>query len=69
VFGNKYISFSSSEHSDAARISDRDVIDVSSVTSEFNTLFETVTEITEQVDPIKLNQTLSATSTTLQVLP
>lgn len=36
------------------------MIDVASVTTEFNTVFETVTEIAEQVDPIKLNQTLSA---------
>ncbi|WP_286085586.1 MCE family protein, partial [Mycolicibacterium porcinum] len=34
-------------------------IDVTAVTTEFNTLFETITAITEQVDPIKLNQTLS----------
>jgi hypothetical protein len=41
------------------------VIDVSAVTTEFNTLFETVTSIAQQVDPIKLNQTLAATAEAL----
>ena len=35
------------------------------MTTEFNTLFETVTSIAEQVDPIKLNQTLAATAEAL----
>ena len=35
------------------------------MTTEFNTLFETVTEIAEQVDPIKSNQTLTATAEAL----
>ena len=51
VFGNKYVSFSSPENPAAQRISDGDVIDVSSVTTEFNTLFETVTAIAEKLDP------------------
>jgi phospholipid/cholesterol/gamma-HCH transport system substrate-binding protein len=41
------------------------VIRASSVTTEFNTLFETVTAIAEQVDPIKLNATLTATAEAL----
>jgi len=65
VFGNKYISFSSPETPATQRISSQDLVDVSSVTTEFNTLFETVTAIAEQVDPIKLNQTLTATADTL----
>jgi phospholipid/cholesterol/gamma-HCH transport system substrate-binding protein len=65
VFGNKYISFSSPEHPSAQRISAHAVIDASSVTIEFNTLFETVTSIAEQVDPIKVNQTLTATAEAL----
>jgi len=60
VFGNKYISFSSPENPSPQRISSHDVIDASRVSTEFNTLFETVTAIAEQVDPIKLNQTLAA---------
>jgi phospholipid/cholesterol/gamma-HCH transport system substrate-binding protein len=65
VFGNKYISFSSPKNPSPQRISSHDVIDASSVTTEFNTLFETVTSIAEQVDPIKLNQTLAATAEAL----
>ena len=65
VFGNKYISFSSPENPSAQRISAHDVIDASAVTTEFNTLFETVTSIAEQVDPIKVNQTLTATAEAL----
>ena len=65
VFGNKYISFSSPKEPSPQRISASDVIDASAVTTEFNTLFETVTSIAEQVDPVKLNQTLSATAEAL----
>ncbi len=65
VFGNKYVSFSSPENPSAQRISASGVIDVSSVTTEFNTLFETVTSIAEEVDPVKLNQTLTATAEAL----
>jgi phospholipid/cholesterol/gamma-HCH transport system substrate-binding protein len=65
VFGNKYVSFSSPEDPSAERISSGDEIHVTSVTTEFNTLFETVTEIAEKVDPVKLNQTLTATATAL----
>jgi phospholipid/cholesterol/gamma-HCH transport system substrate-binding protein len=65
VFGNKYISFSSPESPSAQRISSHAPIDSSAVTTEFNTLFETVTAIAEQVDPIKVNQTLTATAEAL----
>jgi phospholipid/cholesterol/gamma-HCH transport system substrate-binding protein len=65
VFGNKYISFSSPKNPSPQRISSHDVIDAASVTTEFNTLFETVTSIAERVDPIKLNQTLAATAEAL----
>jgi phospholipid/cholesterol/gamma-HCH transport system substrate-binding protein len=65
VFGNKYISFSSPENPSAQHVSANGVIDASAVTTEFNTLFETVTSIAEQVDPIKVNQTLTATAEAL----
>ena len=65
VFGNKYISFTSPKHPFLQRISTGDVIDASAVTTEFNTLFETVTSIAEQVDSIRLNQTLAATAEAL----
>jgi phospholipid/cholesterol/gamma-HCH transport system substrate-binding protein len=45
VFGSKYISFSSPKNPAPQRISPHDVIDASAVTTEFNTMFETVTSI------------------------
>lgn len=68
VFGNKYISFTSPEHPSTDRANSATVIDASGVTTEFNTLFETITSISEQVDPIKLNQTLTATAQALDGL-
>ncbi|MCZ8382590.1 MCE family protein [Mycobacterium sp. CPCC 205372] len=68
VFGNKYVSFSTPENPSKQRISSSDVIDVTKVTTEFNTLFETVVDVAQQVDPIKLNQTLTAAAEALQGL-
>jgi phospholipid/cholesterol/gamma-HCH transport system substrate-binding protein len=68
VFGNKYVAFRSPEKPSAQRVSTTTPIDVSAVTTEFSTLFETITAISEQVDPIKLNQTLSATAQALSGL-
>jgi phospholipid/cholesterol/gamma-HCH transport system substrate-binding protein len=68
VFGNKYISFTSPKDPTPQRITTKDVIDVTSVTTEFNTLFETVVDVSSQVDPVKLNQTLSATAEALNGL-
>ncbi|MGZ4526554.1 MAG: MCE family protein [Mycobacterium sp.] len=60
VFGNKYVSLTSPKKPTPQRITSQHVIDASSVTTEFNTLFETLTSITEKVDPVKLNLTLAA---------
>lgn len=68
VFGNKYISLSSPKDPSPKRITSSDVIDVTNVTTEFNTLFETVTQIAEKVDPVKLNMTLTATADALSGL-
>jgi len=68
VFGSKYVSFTSPSSPVSQRISPRDVIDVASVTTEDNTLFETITSISQQVDPVKLNQTLTATAQALDGL-
>jgi phospholipid/cholesterol/gamma-HCH transport system substrate-binding protein len=68
LFGNKYVSLTSPESPQPQRISSRDVIDVRSVTTEFNTLFETITSIAEKVDPIELNATLSALAQALDGL-
>ena len=68
VFGNKYVSFTSPKNPTPQRISSKDTIDVSGVTTEFNTLFETVVSISEKVDPVKLNETLAATAQALDGL-
>jgi phospholipid/cholesterol/gamma-HCH transport system substrate-binding protein len=68
VFGNKYVSFRSPANPSPQRISSADVIEVSHVTTEFNTLFETLTSISEKVDPVKLNLTLSAAAEALNGL-
>ncbi|KUI01826.1 MCE family protein [Mycobacterium sp. IS-3022] len=65
AFGNKYVSFSSPEDPLPQRVSSDDVIDATHVTTEMNTLFETVMNLTEHVDPVKLNQTLTATAQAL----
>ncbi|BBY63752.1 Mce family protein Mce2A [Mycolicibacterium helvum] len=65
VFGNKYVSFTSPKDPVKTRISSADVIKASGVTTEFNTLFETLTSISEKVDPVKLNLTLSAAAEAL----
>lgn len=65
IFGNKYVSLFSPTKPSPARISSSDVIDARSVTTEFNTLFETVTGLAEKIDPVKLNLTLSATAEAL----
>ena len=65
IFGNKYVSLSSPANPVSKRISSSDVIDARSVTTEFNTLFETVTGLAEKIDPVKLNLTLSATAEAL----
>ena len=68
LFGNKYVSLTSPESPQRQRITPHDVIDVRSVTTEFNTLFETITSIAEKVDPIELNATLSAVAQALDGL-
>ncbi|MBU8810943.1 MCE family protein [Mycolicibacterium goodii] len=65
VFGNKYVALRSPEHPSAQPVSTSTPIDATGVTTEFNTLFETIMRITEQVDPIALNQTLSAAAQAL----
>ena len=68
LFGNKYVSLISPKNPQSRPISPNDVIDVDSVTTEFNTLFETITSLSEKVDPIELNATLSALAQSLDGL-
>ena len=68
VFGNKYVSLTSPKSPTPQRITPQHVIDARSVTTEFNTLFETLTSIAEKVDPVKLNLTLAAAAEALNGL-
>ncbi|BBX86400.1 MCE family protein [Mycolicibacterium aubagnense] len=68
VFGNKYISMTSPPNPTPQRLRAGDTVNAVSVTTEFNTLFETITAISQQVDPVKLNQTLTAAAEALDGL-
>ena len=68
VFGNKYVAFESPKTPSPQPISPGDVVDVAAVTTEFNSLFETVLSVSEKVDPIKLNETLTAAAEALDGL-
>src|ERR1700744_2376298 len=68
VFGEKYVSFSAPENPLPQRITPANVIDARSVTTEINTLFQTITQIAEKVDPVKVNLTLSAAAQALSGL-
>lgn len=65
VFGNKYIALRSPAEPSPQQLSAGAEITARWVSTEFNTLFETVMAIAERVDPVKLNQTLSATAAAL----
>jgi phospholipid/cholesterol/gamma-HCH transport system substrate-binding protein len=65
VFGNKYVALSSPKNPTPQPITPSTVIEATSVTTEFNTLFETLTSIAEKVDPVKVNLTLSAVAQAL----
>uniref|UniRef100_UPI00109E3E4D MCE family protein n=1 Tax=Mycobacterium intracellulare TaxID=1767 RepID=UPI00109E3E4D len=67
VFGGKYVSLTSPEHP-GAPITSADVIDARSVTTEINTVFETLTSLAETVDPVKLNLTLTGAADALSGL-
>lgn len=67
VFGGKYVALSSPKHP-GAPITGADVIDVSSVSTEINTVFETLTSIAQSVDPVKLNLTLTGVADALSGL-
>ncbi|MGA9376992.1 MAG: MCE family protein [Mycobacterium sp.] len=68
VFGNKYISFLSPTDPSPDKLKPGAVINAGSTTTEFNTLFETIMGIAQQVDPVKLNQTLTAAAQALDGL-
>jgi phospholipid/cholesterol/gamma-HCH transport system substrate-binding protein len=68
VFGNKYISFLSPADPSPDKLKPGAVINATSTTTEFNTLFETIMGIAQQLDPVKLNQTLTAAAQALDGL-
>ncbi|KZS83693.1 MCE family protein [Mycobacterium persicum] len=68
VFGNKYVSLMSPKIADPQHITPSMVINATAVTTEFNTLFQTLTAIAEKVDPVKLNLTLGAAAQALSGL-
>ena len=65
VFGGKYVSLTTPKNPSPQRITPQTVIDARSVTTEINTLFQTITSIADKVDPVKLNLTLSAAAQSL----
>jgi phospholipid/cholesterol/gamma-HCH transport system substrate-binding protein len=76
VFGEKYVAFTTPEgcpdphrpRCGRPEITPANVIDARSVTTEINTLFQTITSIAEKVDPVKVNLTLSAAAQALSGL-
>ncbi|WP_156349392.1 MULTISPECIES: MCE family protein, partial [unclassified Mycobacterium] len=65
VFGGKYVSLTAPDHPSPQKLNSHTVIDARSVTTEINTLFQTIVSINEKVDPVKLNLTLSAAAQAL----
>ncbi len=65
VFGGKYVSLTTPQSPSPQKLTASSVIDARSVTTEINTLFQTITSISEKVDPVKLNLTLSAAAQSL----
>jgi phospholipid/cholesterol/gamma-HCH transport system substrate-binding protein len=70
VFGGKYVSLTTPRDANGNSIArghlkPSTTIDATAVTTEINTLFQTITSIAEKVDPVKLNLTLSAAAQSL----
>src|SRR3984885_6968765 len=68
VFGNKYVSLTSPKDPSPQPITPGAMINAMSVTTEFNTVFETLIKLSESVDPVKVNLTLSAAAQALSGL-
>jgi phospholipid/cholesterol/gamma-HCH transport system substrate-binding protein len=70
VFGGKYVSLTTPRDANGNSIAKGHLkpsttLDATAVTTEINTLFQTITSIAEKVDPVKLNLTLSAAAQAL----
>jgi phospholipid/cholesterol/gamma-HCH transport system substrate-binding protein len=76
IFGGKYVEFSAPKNPSGQPLSkarcpgtkSTPCVDATHVTTEINTLFQTITSITEKVDPVKVNLTLSAAADALNGL-
>ncbi|BBY40097.1 MCE-family protein MCE3A [Mycobacterium mantenii] len=60
VFGSKYVDLIYPDHPSATRISAGAVLRSRTVSTEINTVFQNLVLVLEQIDPAKLNATLSA---------
>ncbi|MGB3369545.1 MAG: MCE family protein [Rhodococcus sp. (in: high G+C Gram-positive bacteria)] len=66
VFGSKYVNFLVPADPSAQRIEAGAIIPAESVTVEFNTLFQHLSEVLQKLEPEKLNATLGAVSSALR---
>ncbi|MFR9750736.1 MCE family protein [Nocardia sp. 004] len=66
IFGAKYINFMVPENPSPTSLRAGATVSADQVTVEFNTLFQHLSDLLAQIEPEKLNATLSALSTALQ---
>lgn len=66
VFGAKYVNFIVPERPATTSLAPGSTVAASSVTVEFNTLFQHLSDVLAQVEPEKLNATLTALGTALE---
>ncbi|MEU4646461.1 MCE family protein [Nocardia fluminea] len=66
VFGAKYVNFVVPEQPSSSSLKPGSTVAASSVTVEFNTLFQHLSDVLAQVEPEKLNATLTALGTALE---
>ncbi|MGF0314812.1 MCE family protein [Nocardia fluminea] len=66
VFGAKYVNFVVPEQPSSRSLKPGSTVAASSVTVEFNTLFQHLSDVLAQIEPEKLNATLTALGTALE---
>ncbi|MEV6215985.1 MCE family protein [Nocardia sp. NPDC051833] len=66
VFGAKYVNFIVPEQPASTALAPGSTVSASAVTVEFNTLFQHLSDVLAQVEPEKLNATLTALGTALE---
>ncbi len=65
VFGAKYVNFVAPARASTASLRPGAVVRAEDVTVEFNTVFQRLTDVLDQIDPAQLNATLTAIGTAL----